>query len=87
MTALAKRANWLTSLPRRINIPDVMTLKTLADLRKQLGHIPKERRHLSTWQHVEKTLQVCAVGEDDPASIGVALQLVLQAECMPYVVK
>jgi hypothetical protein len=33
-----------------------MTLKTLADVRKLLSHIPKERRGLSTWQHVEKTL-------------------------------
>ena len=66
-------------LPRPITIPDVVTLKTLADVRKLLGHIPKERRQLSTWQHVEKTLQACG-GGDDPANISVALQLVLQAE-------
>ena len=41
-------------------IPEVMTLKTLADVRKLIGHIPKERRELSTWQHVEKTLRECA---------------------------
>jgi hypothetical protein len=60
-----------------------MTLKTLADVRKLLGHIPKERRELSTWQHVEKTLQECAAGED-PVNISVALQIVLQAEHVPY---
>jgi hypothetical protein len=48
-----------------------MTLKTLADVRKLLVHIPKERRELSTWQHVQTTLQECAVGED-PVNISVA---------------
>jgi hypothetical protein len=36
-------ARWSTPLPRPIVIPQVMTLKTLADVRKLLGHIPKER--------------------------------------------
>src|SRR5271156_6438464 len=70
---------WSTPLPRPITIPQVMTLKTLADVRKLLGHIPKERRELSTWWHVEATLQACAAG-DDPVNIGVALQIVLQGE-------
>jgi hypothetical protein len=60
-----------------------MTLKTLADVRKLLGHIPKERRQLSTCQHVEATLQACAAG-DDPVNISVALQIVLQGERVPY---
>jgi hypothetical protein len=33
----------------------VMTIKTLADVRKLLGHIPKERRELWTWQQVPGT--------------------------------
>jgi hypothetical protein len=60
-----------------------MTLKTLADVRKLISYIPKERRQLSTWQHVEATLQACAAG-DDPENISVALQLALQAEQVPY---
>jgi hypothetical protein len=44
-----------------------MKLKTLADVRKLLVHIPKVRRQLSKWQHVEATLQACAAG-DDPVS-------------------
>jgi hypothetical protein len=63
-----------------------MTLKTLADVRKLLGHIPKVRRELSTWQHIEKTLRECAAGED-PVNISVALQIVLQAEGVPYKVR
>jgi hypothetical protein len=78
---MAKRPAWST--PRPITIPQVMTLKTLADVRKLLGHIPKERRQLSTWQHVEATLQACAAG-DDTENISVALQIVLQGERAPH---
>jgi hypothetical protein len=41
--------------------------------------VPTERRALSTWRHVEKTLPKCAPGKD-PVNIAIALQLVLQAE-------
>jgi hypothetical protein len=60
-----------------------MTLKTLADVRKLLSYIPKERRQLSTWQYAETTLQACADGEDT-MSINVTLQLVFQLEGVPY---
>jgi hypothetical protein len=59
----------------------VMTLKTLADGRTLLGHIPAERRELSTWQHVEKTLR-----EGEPPGVSVALQVVLQMERVPFTV-
>ena len=39
---MAKNA-WSTPLPRPIKIPQVMTLKTLADVRRLISHIPKER--------------------------------------------
>jgi hypothetical protein len=83
---MSKRPSWRTPLPRPITIPQVMTLKTLADVRKLIGHIPKERRQLYTWQHVEATLQACAAG-DDPVNVSVALQIVLQAERVPYKVE
>jgi hypothetical protein len=60
-----------------------MTLRTLDEVRKLLSHIPKERRALSSWQHVDRTLQTCATCED-PANVSVALQPVLQAERVPY---
>ena len=46
-----ERPSWSTPLPRPIIIPEVMTLKTLAEVRKLISHIPKERRQLYTWQH------------------------------------
>jgi hypothetical protein len=50
--------------------------RTYWSCKRLLSHIPKERRELSTWQHVEKTLQESATG-DDPVNISVALQIVL----------
>jgi hypothetical protein len=58
-----------STLPRPITIPDVMTIKSLADVRKLLKHIPKEKRELSTWQHVQ---------------IAVALKIVFQPDGVPY---
>jgi hypothetical protein len=40
---------------------DCLTLKTLADVRNLLRRIPKERRELSTLQHLEATLQAWVV--------------------------
>lgn len=36
---MSKRAGWSTPLPRPITLPQVMTLTTLADVRKLLDHI------------------------------------------------
>jgi hypothetical protein len=83
---MPKRPDWSRPLPRPLIIPDVVELKTLADVRELLRHLPQERRKISTWRHVEATLQACARG-DDTANISVALQLVLQAERVPYEVR
>jgi hypothetical protein len=37
---MPKRPAWSTPLPRPITIPRVMTIKTLADVRKLISHIP-----------------------------------------------
>jgi len=56
-----------------------MTLKTLADVRKLISHIPKERRALPSWQHVETTLEACAAG-GNTLNISVALIELIKIE-------
>jgi hypothetical protein len=69
-------------LPAPITIPDVITLKTLGDVRKLLGHIPKERREIPAWLNVQKYLS-----GGDVENVSIAIQLALQIECVPYSVQ
>jgi len=78
--------NWSRPLPRPLKIPDIMDLVTLADVRTLLGHLPKETRAKSTWQHVEAELKKAAAG-GDTAQVSIALQMVLQLENVEYQMK
>ncbi|MGB6936364.1 MAG: hypothetical protein WBE14_06610 [Xanthobacteraceae bacterium] len=75
------RPNWSRPLPRALTIPTIMDLVTLADVRELLGHLPKETRAKSTWQHVKSELDKAAGGAD-PVSLSVALQMALMLENM-----
>ena len=75
-----KRPDWSRPLPQQIVIPDLMTLRTLADVRVLLSHLPKEYRAKETWRHVAKTLDEAAGGEIEPLEVAVALKLVLSLE-------
>jgi hypothetical protein len=50
-----------------------MDMVTLADVRALLGHLPKETRTKSTWQHVEAELKKAAAS-GDTAQVSIALQ-------------
>ena len=76
------RPNWSRKLPRPLKIPSVMTLRTLADVRALLGHVPAERRRLDTWQHVAKCLNEAARG-GSVNDVTIALRLVLMLEHVP----
>ncbi len=76
---LRKRPDWSRQLPGPLAIPKLMTLKTLADVRELLGHLPKEHRAKDTWRHVAKTLDEVARG-GDPLNVSVALRMVLLLE-------
>jgi hypothetical protein len=73
----ARRPNWSRRLPRQLIIPMVMTLKTLADVRNLMGHLPAATRKKSTWRHVAKCLNEAAARGADPARVSAALQMVL----------
>jgi hypothetical protein len=78
-----KRLDWSRRLPRPLTIPGVMTIATLADVRKLMQHLPKGRRELSTWRHVAAELDRAAAGAD-PADVSIALRLVLAMERVEY---
>jgi hypothetical protein len=80
------KPDWSRRLPRPLIIPGVMTLKTLADVRKLIGHLPKDHRAKSTWQHVEEYLNKAARGEVETIDVTVPLRMVLSmenVECRP----
>lgn len=74
--------DWPRELPHPLKIPDVMTLRTLADVRSLMGHMPAEWRQRDTWQVVAKRLEEAAqngnVGE-----AAIALRMVLMLEKVP----
>jgi hypothetical protein len=63
-------------------IPGIMTLRTLGDVRAFMRRIPKDRRSVETWQVVQRRLEAAASG-GDVIEVYVALQMVLQLECVP----
>jgi hypothetical protein len=76
------RPNWSRPLPQPLKIPFVTTLKTLADVRTLMQHLPDGHRERSTWRHVAKQLTAAADG-GDINDVVVSLCLVLQLENVP----
>ena len=74
------RPDWSRPLPQPMVIPDLITLRTLADVRALLSHLPKEYRAKETWRRVAETLDAAAAGEFEPVEVTVALNLVLSLE-------
>ena len=63
----------------------MMTFKTLADVRKLIGHMPKEFRDRSAWQRIAALLGDAArSGDATPADVTVALELVLMMEKVTF---
>jgi hypothetical protein len=60
-----------------------MDLKTLADVRKLISHLPKETRAKGTWQYVDAELKKAAAA-GDTTQVSIALQMVLQLEHVEY---
>ena len=76
---MAKRAGWSRPLPRPLLIPTVMTLKTLANVRELIRHLPEDRRARPTWRHVTAELERAAAGAD-MADVSIALRMALMLE-------
>jgi hypothetical protein len=62
-----------------------MMLKTLADVRELMRHLPADRRARSTWRRVAADIEVAAGGGDIEGAV-IALRMVLMIEgvkCRP----
>ena len=80
---LRKRPDWSQRLPRTITIPEAMTLRTLADVRELLGHLPERCRYKSAWEYVADRLTEAA-STSDTESVAVLLKMVLHLEGVEY---
>jgi hypothetical protein len=81
--ASRKRPDWSRPLPRPLEIPTVMTLATLAHVRKLIDHLPKASRNKNTWQHVARQLNDAARG-GDIRDLEVSLWLVMTLERLEW---
>jgi hypothetical protein len=82
---LRRRPDWSRQLPQPLTIPEVMDLRTLADVRELLTHLPERCRGKSTWQHVIACLEEAAL-DGDTQNVSVPLRIVLSmegVECQP----
>jgi hypothetical protein len=76
-------SGWSRQLPSPISIPGLMTIKTLADVRKLLVRLPDETRQEPSWQHLEKCLQE-AVVSGDAQHVFEPLMILLRIEGVPH---
>ncbi len=80
---LRRRPDWSRRLPQAITIAEVMDLRTLADVRELLTHLPERCRDKSTWQHVIACLEEAAL-DGDTQNVAVPLKMVLSLEGVEY---
>jgi hypothetical protein len=78
------RASWSRPLPQTLVIPDVMTLRTLADVRGFVTQrLPKPYRDRPHWLAVARDLEAAARGGDS-AEASMALRVALLIEGVAY---
>ena len=67
-------------MPRTLIIPNVMTIRTLADVRDLIErHLPAETREKPTWQYLARLLAAASRGADT-VDVAVVLRMVLNME-------
>ena len=80
------RPDWSRRLPRPLQIPNVMKLVTLSDVRELIEkHLPADYRQKDTWQHVAAQVAEAASG-GNIVDVSIALRLALMLErvqCQP----
>ena len=67
-------------MPRTLIIPNVMTIRTLADVRDLIDrHLPAETREKITWQYLARLLAEASRGADT-VDVALVLRMVLGFE-------
>ena len=74
-----RKLDWSRRLPRPLTIPTVMKLRTLADVRTLMSHLPVDRKRMDTWQLVAARLQDAA-SSGDIAELVAVLRVVFMIE-------
>ena len=76
----ANRPDWSRRLPRPLQIPNVMKLVTLADVRELVEkHLPADYRQKDTWQYGAAQLAEAAKG-GNIMDVSISLRLALMLE-------
>jgi hypothetical protein len=70
-------------LPQSLIIPGLVTLRTLADVRTLLGHLPVEHREQENWRYVATKLDEAARGAS-VVEVFAVLRAVLPMEGIAY---
>jgi len=73
------RDDWSRPLPQPIIIPEVMALRTLADVQALMRHLPEDHRERTTWRYAAAMLEAAAL-KGDPKDVAIALRMVLMLE-------
>jgi hypothetical protein len=66
-------------LPQPLVIPDVMTFKTLADVRTLMSNLPEDRLQRQMWRHVAQQLKQAAA-DGETTKVSFSLRMVLSME-------
>ena len=75
--------DWSRELSRPLTISGGMQLKTLADVRELMRHLPAEHRRRPSWRYVEAEITEAARSGDVVGALA-ALRTVLMFECVVW---
>jgi len=75
--------DWSRELSRPLAISGVTQLKTLADVRELMSHLPAQHRRRPSWRYVDAEI-TDAARSGDVVGASAALRMVLMFECVVW---
>jgi hypothetical protein len=77
------RPDWSRKLLRPLTISGVTQLKTLADVRELMRHLPAQHRRRPSWRYVKAEI-TDAARSGDVVGASAALRMALMFECVVW---